>query len=182
MENVPRTTHRLGSRAFMLFLRQHTQLYVLAAVLLGAAWWAQRWLPEQYRLYSGYGLKVLLLAAAAAIVFKAFKAFFEYRGYAYRFEEEFFHITRGYIRRDEIGVVYHQIQTVTLHHGIVDRFLGVSYLTIVMNGNQSRPSEVVLPALETSKARWVRQELLRQARLRSAYSPAPAVNEAEVWR
>ena len=102
------------------------------------------------------------------MVFKLFRAYFEYRGYAYRFDREFFLIMRGYLSRQEIGVVYHQIQTVILRHALMDRMVGVSNLIIVMNGaNEYRPAEVVLPALEKKKARLVQQEILRRARIRA---------------
>lgn len=176
-------THRLGFRAFSFFFWRQVRWLVLVAVLVGAGWWAAGRLPPFYAPFARYGLQAASLLVLALAVFKIVRAYFEYRGYGYRFEEEFFHITRGYITRHEIGVVYHQIQTVTLRHGFLDRLAGVSHLTIIMNGSQRQPAEVVLPALESKKARLVQQELLRQARLRGMHVPAgDGLAPAEIWR
>lgn len=168
-------THRLGGRAFLLFLFRHIGWPVFFLVVLGSARAFEDRVPGAYFLYADYAIKIALLIAAAFFAFRSIKAYLEYRSYAYRFDEEFFHLSRGYFKRQEIGVVYHQIQTVTIRRGVNDRLMGVSHLIIVMNGNQHQPAEVLLPALEYEKAKLVQRELLRKARMHASRgSAAPA--------
>lgn len=167
-------THRLGARAFVIFFIRHVKWPVLGMAIALVAWFWHKTLPAPYFSYLDYAVKVAFIVAAGLFVLKALRAYFEYQGYAYRFDNEFFHLSRGYIARQEIGVVYHQIQTVILRHGAIDRVVGVSHLVIVMNGtNRYQPAEVILPALEREKARQVQRELLRLARIHSPqpYSP-----------
>jgi uncharacterized membrane protein YdbT with pleckstrin-like domain len=158
-------THRLGTRAFLLFMVRHVKWAFLLLVALGALWFFGRpHVSGTYSVYSDYGLKLTLLIVGIIFLFTLLRAFVEYRSYEYHFEREFFHIARGYLAREERGVVYHQIQTVTLRHGVTDRLIGVRHLVIIMNGSQYQPSEVILPALDHRKALLVQRELLKQAR------------------
>lgn len=161
-------THRLGGRAFTIFLFRHSKWAVLSLLILALAWYWHSSLNAPYFWYADNAIKGLGILALAYLAFKIMRAYFEYKGYAYRFDEEFFHLTRGYIIRQEIGVVYHQIQTVVLRHDMMDRLAGVSHLVIVLNGVAGgRQAEVILPALEFKKAQLVQRELLRQARIRA---------------
>ncbi len=168
-------THRLGPRAFMIFWTHRAHWPFLALLALGVAWFFE----GRVQFLAAYHFQALFVFEIVfAIVFGLFalatmRAFFEYRGYAYRFENEFFRLSKGYIARQEIGVVYHQIQTVTLRHNFLDRSMGITHLVIVMTGGRENPSEVILPAIDHKKARQVQEELLRQARIRSGFA-APA--------
>jgi membrane protein YdbS with pleckstrin-like domain len=173
-------THRLGSRAFLLFWTRRTRWSVLFLFVLAGIWLSKVVLPGRtFQIIAGLALLWFIAAS--------FRAYFEYKSYAYRFEREFFKLIRGYLARQEIGVVYHQIQTVSLRHGFWDRTMGISHLVIIMTGNRDEPSEVILPALDRRKARLVQEELLRQARIRSGFgaqssSAQNELHEEEVWR
>jgi len=122
--------------------------------------WADFWFELVFFVWAGWAVFIL------------FRSYFEYRGYSYRFDDEYFHVTKGYITRNETGVVYHQIQHVTIERGIFDRMIGVSNLIIVMNltGNNPSASHIVLPALNKNKAKLVHRELLRKANRQSKRS------------
>ncbi len=170
-------THRLGTRAFLLFLYRHVKWAALALIIAAAGWFWHLGLQAPYFTPVDYVLKAILILAGALFLLRILRAFFEYKGYAYRFDREFFHLTRGYITRQEIGVVYHQIQTVVIRRGVMDRMVGVSHLIIVLNNSsQNQPAEVVLPALEHAIAETVQKELLRQARI---HAPRPFAAEEE---
>lgn len=167
-------THRLGIRAFILFLSRQIRIPLIGLVFLGGLWFYRNLAFENQVATRDYVLKASLLLVSTLLLYRLIRAFFEYRGYAYRFDDEFLHITRGYINRQEIGVVYHQIQTVTIKHDVVDRVLGVGHLVIIMNGQGGyRPSEVILPALDHRKAQLVQKEILRKARIQGPrYAPS----------
>lgn len=170
-------THRLGVRAFLLFLSRQIRLPLAGVIFFGVLWYYRNLAFGNYAYNRDYILQGALVLVGGLLIFKMVRAFMEYRGYAYRFDEEFFHITRGYINRQEIGVVYHQIQTVTIKHDILDRVLGVGHLVIILNGQGgSRQPEVVLPALDHNKAQLVQKEILRKARMHAPrYAPPEGV-------
>jgi uncharacterized membrane protein YdbT with pleckstrin-like domain len=116
-------------------------------------------------MWADFWFEVICLAWVGFMIFILFSSYFEYRGYSYRFDDEYFHVTNGYITKNETGVVYHQIQHVTIKRGIFDRLIGVSNLIIVMNltGGNPSTSHIVLPALNKNKAKLVHRELLRKA-------------------
>jgi len=157
--------YRLGTRAFLFFLTRRVKWPLIFLILLGALWTQRERVPIEYQIWSDYGINVLFLIWIGFAVFMLLRSFFEYRGYSFRFDEEFFHVTRGYFLKHEMGIVYHQIQHVTVKRGILDRAVGVGHLIIVTNsgGGESSTSEVVLPALEKNRARLVQRELLRKA-------------------
>ncbi len=158
--------HRLGMRAFLLFMTRHVRWPLLLLILVGAARvFGRSRFPKAYTSTVLYGFEIALAVLTVIFLYTFLRAFVEYRSYEYHFEREFFHIARGYLAREERGVVYHQIQTVTLRHGVMDRAIGVRHLVIIMNGSQYQPSEVILPALDHNKALLVQRELLRQARV-----------------
>ena len=167
-------THRLGTRAFLLFLSRRLKWPIIFLVVLVASWIERERVPIGYRDWSDYGLNVLFFVWAGLAVFILFRSFFEYRGYSFRFDEEFFHVTRGYFVKHEMGVVYHQIRHVTAKRGILDRAIGVCHLTIVTNvgSGNSGLSEIILPALDKRKAQVVQRELLRKASRHFAQAPA----------
>ena len=76
------------------------------------------------------------------MTFILLRSYFDYRGYSFRFDNEFFYVTRGYFTKNEMGIVYHQIQHVTVRRGILDRAVGVAHLIIVMN--QARAVRLIL--------------------------------------
>ena len=158
-------THRLGTRAFLLFLSRHLKWPIIFLVVLLALWTQKDRVPLEYRDWSDYGISFLFLVWVAFAVFFLLRSFFEYRGYSFRFDDEFFNVTRGYFVKHEMGIVYHQIQHVTVRRGILDRAVGVGHLIIVTNvgSGSATLSEIVLPALDKKKARIVQRELLRKA-------------------
>ena len=162
-------THRLGTRAFLLFLSRRLKWPAIFAVVLVALWTQKSRVPFEYHDWTDYGLNILALVWIGLLVFVFLRSFFEYRGYSFRFDEEFFNVTRGYFVKHEMGIVYQQIQYVTVKCGIFDRAIGVGHLIIMTGtgGGNSAPSEIVLPALDKNKAQFVRRELLRKAHVHS---------------
>ncbi len=158
-------THRLGARAFLLFLSRRVKWLLIFLGILVALWTQKEKVPIGYRDWSDYGLNLLFYIWVGFLVFIFLRSFFEYRGYSFRFDEEFFNVTRGYFVKHEMGIVYHQIQHVTVRQGILDRAVGVGHLIIVTNvGGDKSLCEVTLPALDKNKARFIQRELLRMAR------------------
>ncbi|MEK7507568.1 MAG: PH domain-containing protein [Patescibacteria group bacterium] len=167
-------THRLGTRAFLLFLSRRLMWPIVFAVVIAGLWTQKERVPLLYRDWTDYGLNILVLLWIGLAVFIFLRSFFEYRGYSFRFDEEFFNVTRGYFVKHEMGIVYHQIQYVTVKCGIFDRAIGVGHLIIMTStgGGNSAPSEIVLPALDKRKAQLVRRELLRKANRNPDRAPA----------
>ncbi len=157
-------THRLGARAFLLFLGAGIFWIVGLSVLLGAWWWyAAPFIPKAYVIYYDYSVKLLALCLGAFVFFRLMRAYLEYRSHGYRFDDEYFHITRGYINQNEMGIVYHQIQTVTVQRSIGARMVGVARLSIVTSGTNGS-HEMHLPGVEVNKARLVQRELLARSK------------------
>lgn len=172
-------THRLGFRAFLLFLGKGIFLLALLAIALGWVWWyGAIYIPKSYVIYYDYALKLFALILGACFSFVFLRAFMAYQAHVYRFDDEYFHLTKGYLDRHEMGVVYHQIQTVTVRRGIGARLVGLAQLTIVTSGGQGGVHEVQLPAIDMRKARLIQQELLARAKRsqhgsRAQYQPVP---------
>lgn len=162
-------THHLGVRAFILFLGRHIKwpfIFLLFLIVLSIEIGRiTNLLPPYYSPFAPFIFESLWLLWGALMVFVLFRSYFEYRGYSYRFDDEYFNVTEGYVTRNETGVVYHQIQHVTIKRGILDRLVGTSHLIIVMNmtGNNPSASHIVLPALNKNKAKLIHRELLRKA-------------------
>lgn len=157
-------THRLGSRAYFLFLGKGVLWFLLAVALLSLYWWYPApYIPKNYIIFYDYSVKLFALFISAYGVFLLAKAYLEYRGHGYRFDDEFFHITKGYLNQHEVGVVYHQIQTVTVRRTLGARIVGVANLTIVTNSNRE-DNEIHLPGIDARKARLVQRELLSRAK------------------
>ena len=90
----------------------------------------------------------------------------EYHFYTYTFTDEAFIMTSGYIVRNELAALYHQIQNVNIQRGPLDRLAGVSQIVIFMNGSEhsGAHNKIVLPAVGKTKAKLVQKELLVRAR------------------
>ncbi len=174
-------THRLGTRAFLFFLNRYLKWPLILFIFVFLLWTQRGLVPATYRDWSDFAVNVLFLMWIGFAVFVFLRSFFEYRGYSFEFDDEFFRVTRGYFLKHEMGIVYHQIQHVTVKRGILDRLVGVGHLIIVTNvgGGGSVPSEVVLPALDKTKARLVQRELLRKAQSQTGRSYAPSRSRDE---
>jgi membrane protein YdbS with pleckstrin-like domain len=158
-------THYLGPRAFFLFLGRRLKWPILTFLLIAAAWYWRALVPDEYQIWSDFAIKLLFLSWCGLFTFIFLSSFFEYRSHSYRFDDEYFHVMCGYFIKDEIGVVYHQIQHVTIKSGIMARLIGVRNLIIVLNasaGDAAR-NTLTLPALDRDKATAVQRELLRMA-------------------
>lgn len=184
MENLDTVrTHRLGGRAFLLFLGAGIIWILLFTALLGAYWWyAAPYVPKDYVIYYDYTVKLFALFLGGFIAYQFSSAYLRYRSHGYRFDDEFFHITKGYLDRHEIGIVYHQIQTVTVERNVSARLFGVAKLTIVTNATNGS-HENHLPGIDMRKARLVQRELLsrskrgQQAPREPRYEPVPFVED-----
>ena len=92
--------------------------------------------------------------------------YMEYHFYTYMFTDEAFIMTSGYIMRNELAALYHQIQNVSIQRRPLDRLAGVSKIVIFMNGAEkdAAHNKIVLPAVGKTKAKLVQKELLMRAR------------------
>lgn len=179
-------THRLGFRAFLLFLGWSALLVVLLAAGTAAWWWyGARLVPARYVTYYDYSVKLLALVVAVFALYRLVGSYLAYRSHAYRFDDEFFHVTRGYVSQQEVGVVYHQIQTVTVQRPLGARLVGVAHLAIVTNSGSGATYAAHLFGLDRAKARLVQRELLarakasQQASREPRYRPVPFVEDEE---
>ena len=159
--------HRLGKRAFLLFLDKRLILpsSILLITLLIWIFELQTTSPE-YAYYAGLAVKYGFLLFAVVFAIKLVATIFEYLGYSYQFDEEFFQVNRGYFARREDALAYHQIQNVNIKRGLIFRMLGLSQLIIVMSRSSSNKGEVdiVLPALDKRRAKLVQREIMHRAR------------------
>lgn len=162
-------THYLGFRAFFLFLGKYIKFPLILLAIVWLAWWKRDLVPEDpasYRIYADFILRFLWVLWAGILAFVMLRSFLDYRSHSYRFDDEFFHIARGYFTKDETGIVYHQIQRVSVKRGILDRAVGVGHLIITMtvsSSDEAGSNKVVLPALDRRKAFLVQKELLKKA-------------------
>lgn len=157
-------THRLGIRAFFLFLGWGAFYILLLLALLFAWWWyGARFVPDAYVEYYVYSVKLFALVITGYAAYRLLHAFFDYRSHRYRFDREFFHVEKGYINKREVGVVYHQIQTVTVERPLGARMVGVAHLDIITSSS-GHAQNAKLHGLDMKKARLIQKELLERAR------------------
>ncbi|MDR3581822.1 MAG: PH domain-containing protein [Candidatus Pacebacteria bacterium] len=159
--------HKLGHRAFFLFLSRRIKFAVFLFVLTGAVWYADRRLLQgEWSFWAGYAAEVLLLISIAYLLMVLLRTYVEYRCYTYTFTEEAFVVTNGYVTHREVAALYHQIQNVNIERGPFDRVIGVSGIVIILSGAQhdAAHNKIVLPAVGKTKAKLVQKELLVRAR------------------
>jgi len=158
--------HFLGRRAFILFLLRRIKFSLFLFGLTWFVWYSERWVLQPYFDWVEYATKLLLLLSAAYFLLVFLRTYFEYHCYTYTFTKEAFIMTNGYIVRNEIAAVYHQIQNVNIKRTALDRFMGVSQLVIVMAGleREGHRTQIILPGVGKAKAKWVQKELLMRAR------------------
>lgn len=162
--------HKLGSRAFLIFLSRRIKLAIFLFVLAFGAWYAERWVPVEYSPWADYAVKILFLIAVAWFVYIFLRTYLEYRYYTYFFSDDAFIMTYGYMVRTENATLYHHIQNVNIERSVLDRLIGVSKIVIMMTGSDrdTRRNQIILPAIGKRKARLVQAELLRRARRHAA--------------
>jgi uncharacterized membrane protein YdbT with pleckstrin-like domain len=173
--------YRLGKRAFLLFLVWRAKLpsAILAATLL--FWYSHDWVPTSYAYLISYAVEAGFLLFAVTLLLRIARTYFEYAGYSFTFEKEYFAIRQGYIAKSEISIAYHQIQHVNLRSNFFDQMFGICHLTLVMAGNDRAKDTIVLPAVGRRRAQLVQKELMHQSR-RHFYRPQEvqaAVHEDE---
>ena len=161
--------HSLGQRAFFLFLMKRVNYIIIPVAITAAIWFAQRWIPTDnpdYVLWGYYAQELTLMFTIALSLMVVLRTYFEYRYYTYLFTDDAFIMTYGYILRNEIATLYHQIQNVNIQRSIMDRAIGVSQVIILMTGSDrdANKNQIVLPAIGKRKAKLVQAELLRRAR------------------
>ena len=166
MENHRR--HTLGHRAFLLFLSRRVKFVIFLFALTVAAWYSERWLSgiPQVAFWVDYAVGILALLSVAYFLLILFYTYLEYRFYTYLFTPEAFVVHQGYILRNEVATLYHQIQNVNIQRGPLDRLVGMSTVIILLSGIQHDPahSKIILPGLGRTKAKLVQKELLVRAR------------------
>ena len=157
-------THSLGHRAFFLFLSRRIKLALFLCLLTFGIWYAGRFFPE-YLIWTDYVAEFLLLLIVAYVSFIVIVTYLEYRRYTYSFTQEAFVMTHGYLTRNEVAAMYHQIQSVNIKRTPLDRMVGVSQLIITMTGTDkgSHQDHIVLPAVGKTKAKLVQREILIRA-------------------
>ena len=157
--------HRLGQRAFMMFLVRRIKYFLLLVALTVAVWYAQPYIPETYAPWGFYAGQLLTVFSIVFFLLIFLRTYLEYRYYTYFFAEEAFMMTSGYVMRTETAALYHQIQNVNIVRSPMDRLIGVSRIVIYMIGDRSSPqNQILLPGVGKTKARYVQQELLSRAR------------------
>ncbi len=169
--------HFLGRRAFALFLFKRIKFSLFLFGLTAIVWYSERWIRDPYSgLWMDYGAKLLLLFGLAYLALIFFRTYLEYHSYTYTFTEEAFVMTYGYIIRNEIAALYHQIQNVNIKRAVSDRLIGVSQLVIVMAGldREGHHTQIVLPGVGKTKAKLVQKELLVRAHEQAGSQSNPA--------
>src|ERR1700722_17305725 len=158
--------HSLGKRAYLLFLSKRIKFVIFLFVLTIAAWYSERWAPAYYLPFVQYGVELLALFSVLYFLAMLLVTWMEYHFYTYTFTDEAFVMTQGYVVRNELAALYHQIQNVNIQRGPLDRMAGVSQIVIFMNGGEhsGAQNKIVLPAVSKKKAKLVQQELLVRAR------------------
>ena len=94
-------THHLGVRAFSLFLGKRLK-WPLLFLLIVVGLWTQRNRFPQYQMWTDFGLKLLFMVWVGFMTFILLRSYFDYRGYSFRFDNEFFYVTRGYFTKNEM--------------------------------------------------------------------------------
>jgi uncharacterized membrane protein YdbT with pleckstrin-like domain len=158
--------HSLGHRAFLLFLSRRIKFALFFFIIVAAAWYGERWLPSAYAPWGDYGVNMLTLISVLYFLAILVWTWLEYRFYTYTFTDEAFIMTYGYVVRNELAALYHQIQNVNIQRSPLDRIIGVSKVIIFMNGSEhdAAHDKIVLPAVGKTKAKLVQKELLVRAR------------------
>lgn len=158
--------HSLGHRAFFLFLLKRIKAVAVLFLFTALAWYSVHFFPDPYSLWVDYFSKIVLLLSTAYFAFIFIVTYLEYRRHTYHFTEEAFIMTHGYMTSNEIGAVYHQIQSVNIKRTPLDRMIGVSQIVIIMTGAERDPhhSQITLPGVGKKKSKLVQQELLMRAR------------------
>jgi len=157
--------HRLGHRAFTMFLFSRIKFFLFLAAITAGIWYAQPWLPSQYALWGPFAAQLALAITIAYFVLIFLQTYLEYRYYTYLFTDEAFMMTSGYMLRSEVAALYHQIQNVNILRSPLDRMIGVSRIVILMTGDKSNPqNQLILPGVGKTKAKLVQRELLARAR------------------
>ncbi len=166
MELETHRKHSLGKRAFILFLSKRIKLVIFFFVLTAAAWYSEQWAPSYDLPFVQYAVELIALFSVLYFLAMLLWTWMEYRFYTYTFTDEAFIMTYGYIERNELAALYHQIQNVNIVRSPLDRMAGVSKIIILMTGSQHDPAhnKIVLPAVGKKKAKLVQQELLVRAR------------------
>lgn len=172
----PTRKHSLGHRAFFVFLFQHSRaLLIFAAIGIGTLI-AERWIPQAYALWGDFAAQIIAMVGWLVVFMIFLRTYLEYRYYTYLFTDDAFIMTYGYLVRNEIATLYHQIQNVNIQRSIADRMIGVSQIIILMTGSDRGAvggpnaggaggrNQIVLPAVSQRKAKLVQAELLRRAR------------------
>jgi len=164
MENHKK--HSLGQRAYILFLAKRIKLVIFLFVLTGALWYSERWLPPYYIPIGDYAVQLFALTSGLYFLALLLYTYMEYRFYTYMFTDEAFIMTSGYIVRNEMAALYHQIQNVSIQRNPLERLAGVSQIVIFMTGSErdAAHNKIVLPAVGKTKAKLVQKELLMRAR------------------
>jgi uncharacterized membrane protein YdbT with pleckstrin-like domain len=158
--------HKLGSRAFFIFLFARIKFAVFLFIVAFAVWYSVRWLPLEDMFWGDYAAKLCLMIAISWFAYIFIRTYLEYRYYTYFFSEDAFIMTYGYMVRNEMATLYHHIQNVNIERSLLDRMIGVSKIMIMMTGSDrdTQRNQIVLPAIGRRKARLVQTELLRRAR------------------
>ena len=112
MENHQK--HSLGHRAYLLFLSKRIKLVVFFFVLTAAAWYSERWAPAYYAPFVDYAVQLLALFSVLYLLAIMLWTYMEYHFYTYMFTDEAFIMTYGYVTRNELAALYHQIQNVNI--------------------------------------------------------------------
>jgi membrane protein YdbS with pleckstrin-like domain len=164
MENQKK--HSLGRRAYVLFLSKRIKLVIFFFVFTAALWYSERWAPAFYLPFVQYGVQLLALFSVLYFLAILLWTYMEYHFYTYMFTDEAFIMTSGYVVRNEMAALYHQIQNVSIQRTPLDRMAGVSQIVIFMTGAErdAANNKIVLPAVGKTKARLVQKELLVRAR------------------
>lgn len=160
--------HTLGHRAFFLFLSGRSKFLVFLIVLAAGLWWTESMIPGggEVAFWVGYGAEIVALLAAAWLLLILFYTYMEYRSYTYLFMPEAFVVNQGYILKNEIATLYHQIQNVNIERRPLDRMVGVSTLVIILAAarHEEDHNRIILPGLGRTKAKLVQKEILQRAR------------------
>ena len=158
--------HSLGRRAFLLFLSKRIKGVLFFFIFALALWYSEQWMPPSFLIWGTYAAQLALMLSAAYLLIVLVQTYLQYRFYTYTFTEEAFMMTSGYVVRNEVAALYHQIQNVNIERGPLDRLTGVSKVIIYMTGAErdSTRSKIVLPAVGRTKAKLVQKELLVRAR------------------
>jgi uncharacterized membrane protein YdbT with pleckstrin-like domain len=164
MDNDKR--HSLGQRAYYIFLGKRIKTAIFLFALTGFFWYAERWLMEPYLYWATRVVIIMGAVSIAALLLTLFYTWAEYHYYTYTFTEEAFIMTYGYIVRNEVAALYHQIQNVSIQRTVGDRMVGVSQIIIFLTGaeRESGHTKIILPGIGKKKAKLVQKELLVRAR------------------